>query len=227
MQVIHYLLIVNGFIGIGVCLNPGTKMLGVNCDNKLVKRSRLNGHWRVAEGSCCIDEIAILPDKTLLGVGEGRKLYTKNGPKKGDWEGPIENSCCIRDIVVTPDGAIVGITADEKMVVRPDLESEWEAVPNSKGITAIAVYPDGRILGVTKTGALKVRPGVQGKWKLLSAGGGISVEVHDLSIQPDGTVFGIGKKSKGLHVLDEENNWGPVLENSDCVLAIVSPGNLK
>ncbi|XP_077977187.1 uncharacterized protein LOC144432779 [Glandiceps talaboti] len=225
MEFVRNVLIVQFLVTMVACLDKGTEMVGVNCDQKVVTRSRANGDWFRADGSCCIEAIAVRKDKTLLGVGDDKMLYTKTAPNLGKWEGPIENSCCVRDVAVMPNGIILATTTDEVMVKRNELEDEWVKTHNGKGVRAIAAFSDGAVLGLAKSGGLKYRESIdEGNWKYLGDGG--NRDVRDIAIQADDTVVGIGKSKKGLYFLDDEYKWGDLLENSDCVMSIVSTGQL-
>ncbi|XP_070567171.1 uncharacterized protein [Ptychodera flava] len=202
-------------------------MIGVDCKNKLVTRSSMLGSWAKVGGSCCIESIGVLKDNTLIGVAEDNQLYTKASPNVGDWEGPMPDSCCVQDIAVMPDGSLLGVTRDQLLVTRPwtrtTVESGWEEVPHSKGVVAVDVYATGEIVGVTKQGTLKIRDGLDSKWKTLKTEG---LKVKDIAIQPNGILFGVGKKSNSLHVLDSEGVWGQPIPDTDCVMSIVSVSNL-
>ncbi|XP_078001565.1 uncharacterized protein LOC144454031 [Glandiceps talaboti] len=211
------------------CLSEGTNMVGVNCENLLVTRNRVDGRWFDTTDTCCIEAIAVnREDNTLLGVFN-KRLYTKKSPNLGQWEGPIENSCCVRDVAMMykeDDFTILATTTEDKLVFRPDLNSEWQKVTNSYGVRSIDVYQNGKILGVSKDGALKRRQRVKNsEWEYMSGGGGRGV--RDIAIQPNGTVFGIGKSTKGIYTLDDEFKWGDFHENSACVISIVSTGNMN
>ncbi|XP_070568834.1 uncharacterized protein [Ptychodera flava] len=199
-------------------------MIGVHCSNKLQTRSRVNGKWRLVGGSCCVESIGVMWDGTLVGVGDDEMLYTKKSPNVGGWEGPVPNSCCVQDVTLLPDGAILGVSTDNKLVFRTHIFSEWHDVPSSVGVVAADVFSDGRILGVTQSGSLKIRDGIgeDSEWERYAASG---VNVKDISIQPNDKVFGVGKSKDSLYVLEEDGNWEEV-PDSDCVLSIVSPGNL-
>ena len=203
-------------------------MIGLGCDNEMMARNHANGLW-VAHipNSHNITSIAVQANGTLIGVGEDNQLYTKAGHDVGDWKGPIEKSCCIQDVTVLSDGTILGLKTNERLVTRADIHSEWEKVKRSgAGVVRLDIFPDGRLLGASASGALKIREGVDGpwKWKRIKAR---KVKVKDIAIQPDGTILGIGKNTNGIHVFDESTGeWGEMLNNTDCVEAIVSPGNM-
>ncbi|XP_077977823.1 uncharacterized protein LOC144433395 [Glandiceps talaboti] len=222
MQICLGILAIQLLIGTAYGLHENTKMIGVDCEKYLVTRSRQNGDWRRADGSCCVKDIAVMPDGTLLAAKQ-KSLYTKRSPNMGEWT-EVEDSCCVKDVAVMSDGTILGTTPEERLVKRTDLNSDWEFVQHGKSCVSIAVYPDGKILGVTKQGILKERDGVDGSWTRVGNGG--KVVATDISIQPDGTVYGI-TDDEGVHILQEDNTWGPMLENSFCVQSIASPGNLK
>ncbi|XP_070568293.1 uncharacterized protein [Ptychodera flava] len=198
------------------------RMIGVDCTGKLATRSHVDGDWRLVGGSCCVESVGIMPDGTLLGVGDDFQLYTKKTPNVGDWEGPVDGSCCIIDVAARSDGSIVAVSKKKILLYRADLSSEWvEAKKNTIEMVAVDVFPDGRILGVTKEGGLKVKDGLDVPWKSYKAKG---VKVKDISIQPDETVFGVGKKLGSLYVLNE-GVW-ELIPESDCVKSIVSPRDL-
>ncbi|XP_070568835.1 uncharacterized protein [Ptychodera flava] len=202
-------------------------MVGVDCKDKLVTRDSMLGSWTKIGGSCCIKSIGILKDESLVGVGDDDQLYTKASPNVGDWEGPLPDTCCVKDVTVMEDGTLLGVNTDDKLVTRPwtrtTEQSAWTEVPQSKGVVAVDVYPDGRIFGVTKEGTLKVREDLDSKWKTYKTEG---TNVKDIAIQRNGIMFGIGKKSKALHVLDKEGVWGKEIEKTDCVQSIASASNL-
>ncbi|XP_077976966.1 uncharacterized protein LOC144432592 [Glandiceps talaboti] len=230
MKVVFGLFNISLVIGMVSCCYVGTNMIGVTCDNKLVTRSRVDGNWHNADDECCISNVAVLPDNTLLGVYEG-KLYTKKSPNIGKWEGPIESrgsdgkNVRVKDVAVMSDGRIVATTSEDKMVIRDDLISEWDKCEESQGIRAVDVYNDGRILGISKNGNLKRRKKVvNGAWEFFGGGGG--KEMRDIAIQPNGTVFGIGKSTKGIYTLGDDDKWGDLHENSDCIISIVSCDNI-
>ncbi|XP_070568832.1 uncharacterized protein [Ptychodera flava] len=208
-----------------IAVYADSKMIGVDCSNKLKTRSRVDGDWRLVGGSCCVDSIGVTWDGTLVGVKDDDMLYTKKSPNVGDWEGPIPNSCCVQDVTLLPDGSILGVSTDNKLVFRTHIFSEWRDVPSSVGVVAADVFSDGRILGVTQSGSLKIRDGIgeDSEWDRYASSG---VNVKDISIQPNDKIFGVGKSKDSLYVLEEDGNWEEV-PNSDCVLSIVSPGDLK
>ncbi|XP_077977263.1 uncharacterized protein LOC144432843 [Glandiceps talaboti] len=208
----------------------GPAMYGV-CDGKLFQRDSTVGKWAKSTPiSCCVTSVKVLPDGSFIGVGIDEQLYTKKNANS-DWTGPIDDSCCIQDVTVMADGTILGISKKMKIMTRAGIDGKWVKVKQSKGAKRIDVFPDGRILGLSKSGKLKTRDGVTGKWKAYKTKG---EKMIDISIQPDGSVFGVGKSTKGLHVLNmntgtDKDEWSDVLENThnDCVQTITSPGNLK
>ncbi|XP_077992611.1 uncharacterized protein LOC144446667 [Glandiceps talaboti] len=217
-------------------IHDATAMIGVDCTGSLLTRSHINGEWRKTnQDSCCIKSIAIIPgdtlDKgTLVGVGPDDKLHTKQSPSVGSWT-PVPVSESHTDYkfldVAVIDDKIVGVTTDEKLVERNkilDDDDDWKAVTGSYSCVSIAAYSNGTILGVTSRGVLKQRPGIQGVWSRVT--GGRNIDVVDISIQPDDTVFGIGSCDGGLHIL-EDKKWGPMLDKSQHVKSIVSHKNLR
>ncbi|XP_077977337.1 uncharacterized protein LOC144432911 [Glandiceps talaboti] len=230
MRVLIFVVTLQLLTGTVLCLLGGripdnVKMLGVGCDKSLVKRNRIDGKWRKINGTCCVEAVGVLPDYTLVGVGADKHLYTKRAPDVGRWIGPIANSCCVRDIAIMCDGTVLGITRHDKLIYRDDLHSRWQKPSKSQGIRAVGVFRDGRILGISRNSTLKVRRGLRGEWKYHNGGG--NQNVRDIAIQPDNTVLGVGKKTKGLYILDGKLKWGRLVHQSTCVISIVSTGNLN
>ncbi|XP_070560243.1 uncharacterized protein [Ptychodera flava] len=223
-RVIISTLLIFGVIGQAFGVAP---MVGVDCKNKLVTRRTMLGKWTKIGGSCCINNIGFLKDGRLIGVADDNQLYVKKSPNVGDWEGPLPDSCCVKDVAVMPDGSILGVNMEGRLVKRPiprtTSDSGWVVVPNSLGVAAVDVYRDGRIVGVSKTGKLRIRENLESPWKYYKCDG---LNVRDIAIQRNGILFGIGKKSKSLHVLDSEGVWGAAIPDTDCLLSIVSVSNL-
>ncbi|XP_077977875.1 uncharacterized protein LOC144433431 [Glandiceps talaboti] len=213
-------------MGLGYSAYAGPAMIGVSCNNDLVTRDIETGDWTQITGSCCVTSVAVRSDGSLVGVGDDNKLYTKHNIYSGNWHGPVEKSCCVRDVTVLSDDTIVGVTTKKKVRSWTD-NSGWKTYRKAGGVVSIGVYPDpdGSLLGLTAKGKLRTRPGLQGIWTNLDSSGEI---MKDVAIQPDGTIYGVGKTTKGLHFFNTTTNmWEEMLEDTDCVKSIVSPGVLE
>ena len=69
-----------------------------------------------------------------------------------------------------------------------------------------------------------IRNGIHGKWGVFESAG---FEVQDICLQPDGEILGVGKNDNGVHVLNEEGNWGELLTGGQCLKSVDCPGDIR
>jgi hypothetical protein len=161
-------------------------ILGIGLSRDLWTRATLTSQWNQVANSCCIIDIAVLPDGTILGVGTDNTIWAR-ATLSSPWA-PVANSCCITAITGLPGGTILGIGLDHFLYTRATLTSQWIQVPNSGSVIGVSVMPDGTIVGIGTDQFLYTRATLYGTWVQVPN----SCCVTGISVMPDGTIVGIG-----------------------------------
>nr|XP_006816980.1 PREDICTED: uncharacterized protein LOC102801082 [Saccoglossus kowalevskii] len=157
-------------------------------------------------GSCCVIDIASLPDKTLVGVQKDNRLYVKSNLVEGSWIRSYTDSCCIVSVDVLPDGEIIAASIEDVLLIRSSINAEWDlTIPIGMHIAKLTLIPNSfDIIGISEDSTLIIH--TDGMWKTLDNDLFV-LPITDLAVDEDGNygalVPGMSELSNGdqIHIV--------------------------
>ena len=153
---------------IAVATNQRThKVYGVNQQNNIYYKNNYNDpNWRILPGSgtCCLFEIAVCPDGTLLGVGLDNRMWRKTSPDDtSSWISVAPVYEWVSDVAVAPDGSVYVIGGNNYIYMKPDYKTLektplWNQVNNSCCVKAITITTNGTVICIGMDQSLYTKP---------------------------------------------------------------------
>ncbi|MDJ1184774.1 lamin tail domain-containing protein, partial [Roseofilum casamattae] len=95
--------------------------------------------WQHIPNSGAVLGITTMSDGTLVGIGMGNQLWTRE-TLTSPWQ-HIPNSGAVLGITTMSDGTLVGIGMGNQLWTRETLTSPWQHIPNSGSVIGIVSYP--------------------------------------------------------------------------------------
>lgn len=177
---------------------------------------------RVSGNTCCVIDVAQMPDGTIVGVGTDFNLYTRPS-LEGSWTSI--GGCCVHSVSVQPNGSLLGAGgANGQVYTKESLTAPWVRARNSHGIFSTEAYIGDSILGVGANGRLYVKDNIATNWNLAESGGkilGVTTTADNTVILGAGDDFAVYAKNQ------PDDQWSLVPESQSVrELAVFNDGTL-
>jgi len=123
----------------------GNMLIWCNKEKNVLYKTSLNSSENiVTQNGCCVLDVAMGPDGTLIGVGTDNKLLTKSD-LNGIWLPASSSGEYVKRVCIAPDGSIFSIGKNDTIYKKnsyKDLPSQtWKSV-STRQVKSITIAPD-------------------------------------------------------------------------------------